>query len=185
MTDWEEKFHETIRQGVMTKNVTSCIGVTSFIVALLRRTKYESYNWLIKNPQLSNKVRKRLRSALTEEGTLDLQTLWPKLSVIFHGGVVRELYEPILYDIAGDIHIHEAYAGTEGCYGMQLYEDMKGVVPPVDITYFEFAEIEHNSIKIRIRQHNIKSLPLKCILIDAVLKFNYYISCNFVSYFLL
>ncbi|MFX1563371.1 MAG: GH3 auxin-responsive promoter family protein [Promethearchaeota archaeon] len=137
--DWETKFRETIRQAVETPDVTACIGITSFVMALLRRTKQESYSWLKNDPKLSNKARKRLEAAITDDGIIDLNELWPKLAVVFSSGVVKDLYGPVIQDMVGDVHIHEAYAGTEGTYAVQLYEDMQGVVPVVDDIYFEFA----------------------------------------------
>jgi len=139
ITDWEVKFRETIRQAVETTNITACVGITSFVLALLRRTKYEVHDWL-NGCQLSEKAQQRLQRALADDGTLDLRTLWPNLAVIFHSGVLRDLYEPAIRDLIGDVHIHEGYAGTEACYGFQLYEDMRGVVPVVDDVVFEFAE---------------------------------------------
>ena len=140
--DWEEKFRETIRQGVQTPKITACGGITSFILALLRRVKYEAWDWLRNDPTLSLETQQRLASALVDQDTLDLRAIWPDLSVIFHGGMVRDLYEPMIYDLAGDVHIHEVYAGTEACYGIQLYEDLVGVVPMMDDVVFEFAQMQ-------------------------------------------
>ncbi|TRO55950.1 hypothetical protein E2P64_06425 [Candidatus Bathyarchaeota archaeon] len=146
ITDWELKFHETIRQGLSTPKVTACGGITSFILALLRRIKYESYDWLKTDPTLSPETQRRLQAALIDEGTLDIRGLWPDLSVIFHGGVVRDLYEPMIHDLAGDVHIHEVYAGTEACYGIQLFEDHVGVVPMMDDIVFEFASMQKDPL---------------------------------------
>ena len=140
LTDWDIKFRETIRQAINTPNITSCFGITSFVLALLRRTKYDSYNWLTNEGNLSWKTRRRIREALEGDGVLDLQALWPDLGVVFHSGVLRDLYEPTVRDLLGDVHIHESYGGTEGVYGFQLYEDMRGVVAAVDEVVFEFAE---------------------------------------------
>lgn len=137
--NWEEKFRETIRQAIATPKITACIGLTSFVMALLRRTKYESYDWLKTDSKLTSKARKRLDLARVEDGMLDLQSLWPEMSVVFSAGVVKELYAPVIHDLVGDVHIHEAYAGTEGTYGVQIYEDMDGVTPIVDDIYFEFT----------------------------------------------
>ncbi|MFX1539589.1 MAG: GH3 auxin-responsive promoter family protein, partial [Promethearchaeota archaeon] len=139
--DWKLKFRETILQGIKTPKITACGGITSFILALLRRIKYDSIDWLKNEPTLSSKTQHRLLMALTDENTLDLRVLWPDLSVIFHGGVVRDLYEPMIYDLAGDVHIHEVYAGTEACYGIQIYEDLAGVVPMLDDIIFEFTSM--------------------------------------------
>lgn len=140
ITDWETKFRETIRQSVETPDITVCVGITSFVIALLRRTKHDAVPWLLKDCPLSNQARRRVETALAADGTLDLKTLWPDLSVIIQTGVVRDLYEPIIRDLVGDVLIHESYASTESCYGSQLTEDMRGVVPAVDLTVFEFAE---------------------------------------------
>ncbi len=138
--DWDLKFREAIRQGVENRKITACGGVTSFVLALLRRTKYQSYNWLKNDPAISHKTQKILNEALIDENELDLKTIWPDLSVIFNTGVVRDLYAPSIRDFVGDVHIHDAYGGTEGMYGFQVYEEMKGVAPFVDEVFFEFAE---------------------------------------------
>jgi hypothetical protein len=153
--DWELKFRETIHQGVKTPKVTACGGITSFILALLRRIKYESYDWLVTDPALPSVTQKRLNTALTDDNTLDLRVLWPELSVIFHGGVVRDLYEPMIYDLAGDVHIHEVYAGTEACYGIQIYEDLVGVVPMMDDVVFEFASMQKGPLP-----PDVETIPL-------------------------
>ena len=137
--DWEVKFRETIRQAIEKPNVTACIGLTSFVMALLRRAKYESLDWLLSDPHLSSKAHRRLQNAITDEKFLDLQTLWPGLSVVFSSGVVKDLYSPVIKDLVGDVHVHEAYAGTEGTYGFQLFEDQRGVVLVVDDILFEFV----------------------------------------------
>jgi hypothetical protein len=155
ITDWELKFRETIRQGINTPKITACGGITSFILSLLRRIKYESNDWLKNDPMLSSKTRHRLEAALTDENSLDIRTLWPELSVIFHGGVVRDLYEPMIYDLAGDVHIHEVYAGTEACYGIQLYEDVAGVVPMLDDIFFEFTSMQKGPLP-----SDVETIPL-------------------------
>jgi hypothetical protein len=138
--DWDEKFREAIRQGVEHRKITACGGVTSFVLALLRRTKYQSYRWLKDDPAISHKTLKILRDALIDEDTLELKMIWPDLSVIFNTGVVRDLYAPSIRDFVGDVHIHDAYGGTEGMYGFQVYAEMKGVAPFVDEVFFEFAK---------------------------------------------
>ncbi|MFX1475565.1 MAG: GH3 auxin-responsive promoter family protein [Promethearchaeota archaeon] len=162
ITDWEEKYRETIRQGVETPNVTACGGITSFILSLLRRVKYESYDWLIEDPQLSAKARTRLKAARTDEGTIDLKSLWPQMSVIFHGGIVRDLYEPMIYDMVGDVHIHEVYSGTEACYGVQLYGDYPGVAPMVDDVIFEFAEVMEGPLP-----STVETIPLSDVKVNT------------------
>lgn len=137
--NWEEKFRETILQAITTPKITACIGLTSFVMVLLRRTKYESYDWLKTDSKLPSKARKRLNMAREEDGILDLRSLWPEMSVVFSAGVVKELYAPVIHDLVGDVHIHEAYAGTEGTYGVQIHEDMDGVTPIVDDIFFEFT----------------------------------------------
>jgi hypothetical protein len=144
--NWEEKFRETIRQAIEQSNISACIGLTSFVMALLRRTKFESLEWLQVDPRLSSKARKRLDASIIDGGSIDLQALWPDMAVVFSSGVVKELYAPVIKDLVGDVHVHEAYAGTEGTYGFQLYEDMRGVVPVVDDILFEFVESQGGAL---------------------------------------
>jgi hypothetical protein len=146
ISDWEEKFRETIRQAVENPNITACIGLTSFVMALLRRTKYESYAWLKDDPQLSLKAKRRLKAALTDEDIIDLEVLWPKMSVVFSSGVVKSLYTPVIRELVGDVHIHEAYAGTEATHAVQIYEDIQGTVPVVDDIFFEFTTARDGKI---------------------------------------
>lgn len=144
--DWEKKFRETIRQAIERPDISACIGLTSFVMALLRRTKYESLDWLVSDSQISTKARKRLNAAITDENEIDLQVLWPKMSVVFSSGVVKELYSPVIKDLVGDVHVHEAYAGTEGTYGFQLFEEQRGVVPVVDDIIFEFVQSQEGPL---------------------------------------
>ncbi len=160
--DWEEKFRETIRQAIEKPNITACIGLTSFVMALLRRTKFESLDWLMSDTSISSKARRRINTAVTKENLLDLQTLWPNLSVIFSSGVVKELYSPVIKDLVGDVHVHEAYAGTEGTYGFQLYEDQRGVVPVVDDIIFEFVPSQEGPIS-----PDAQTIPLSDVKINT------------------
>jgi hypothetical protein len=162
ITDWEAKFHETIRQSVETPNITVCVGITSFVIALLRRTKYDACSWLLKECRLSSQAKRRVEAALASDGTLDLNALWPELSVIIQTGVVRDLYEPIIRDLVGDVLIHESYASTESCYGSQLNEDMRGVIPAVDLTVFEFAEMRQGPLA-----PDVETIPLSDVKINT------------------
>jgi hypothetical protein len=153
--DWDKKFREAIRQGVENRKITACGGVTSFVLALLRRTKYQSFDWLKDDPSISRKTQQILREARIDDQELDLRTIWPDLSVIFNTGVVRDLYAPSIRDFVGDVHIHDAYGGTEGMYGFQIYAEMKGVAPFVDEVVFEFAEDYPGPLP-----HDVETLPL-------------------------
>lgn len=153
--DWEEKFRETIRQAIEKPNITACIGLTSFVMALLRRTKYESIDWLVHDSSISAKNQRRLKAAIIGDGAIDLQTLWPNMSVVFSSGVVKELYTPVIRDLVGEVHVHEAYAGTEGTYGFQLYADQRGVVPVVDDIVFEFVQSQDGMLP-----PDAKAIPL-------------------------
>ncbi|MDO8055511.1 MAG: GH3 auxin-responsive promoter family protein, partial [Candidatus Hermodarchaeota archaeon] len=147
IVDWQEKFQETIRQAVACDRVTASLGATSFMMALLRRIKYESYDWLMHDPKIPEKVRNRIKDAHIGDGIIDIQSLWPDYSLFFHAAVVRDLYEPVVQDLAGDVHIHESYASTEGVFACQLYEDKHGVVPMVDDVFFEFAEMQEGPLR--------------------------------------
>ena len=160
--DWDEKFRETIRQAIEKTNISACIGLTSFVMALLRRIKYESLDWLASDQQISAKTQKRLNAAITDENAIDLQTLWPKMSVVFSSGVVKELYSPVIKDLVGDVHVHEAYAGTEGTYGFQLYEEQRGVVPVVDDIIFEFVQSQEGPLS-----PNANTIPISDVKINT------------------
>ncbi|MFW9831577.1 MAG: GH3 auxin-responsive promoter family protein [Candidatus Thorarchaeota archaeon] len=162
LMDWKEKFHETIRQAVETENVTASLGATSFVMALLRRIKYESYDTLMKDSRISRKARLRIQNAHLGDGIIDIQTLWPKYSLFFHAAVVRDLYEPVVRDLAGDVHIHESYASTEGVFSCQLYEDKHGVVPMVDDIFFEFAEMTEGPL-----DPNTMTIPLSDVKLNT------------------
>jgi hypothetical protein len=162
IVDWKEKFQATIRQAVACERVTASIGATSFVMALLRRIKYESFNWLMKDSQISEKTRARIKAAHIGDGVLDIQTLWPDYALFFHAAVVRDLYEPVVRDLAGDVHIHESYASTEGMYACQLYEDKHGVVPVVDDIFLEFAEMQEGPL-----QPQTETIPLSDIKLNT------------------
>ncbi len=160
--DWKRKFRETIRQAVNTRKITASLGATSFVMALLRRIKYESYDWLLRDQQIPQKTRIRLKEAHLGDGILDIHALWPDYSLFFHAAVVRDLYEPVVQDLAGDVHIHESYASTEGVFSCQLYEDIRGVVPMVDDILFEFAEMREGPLP-----PNIVTIPLSDVKLNT------------------
>ncbi|MFX0169898.1 MAG: GH3 auxin-responsive promoter family protein [Candidatus Hodarchaeota archaeon] len=162
LVDWHEKFQETIRQAVACEKVTASLGATSFMMALLRRIKYESYDWLMRDSQIPEKVRSRIEAAHLGDGIIDIQTLWPDYSLFFHAAVVRDLYEPVVQDLAGDVHIHESYASTEGVFCCQLYEDKHGVVPMVDDVFFEFAEMQEGRLA-----PDAKTIPLSDVKLNT------------------
>ncbi len=140
--DWREKYRQTIRQAVSTDQVTAILGHAAFSMAILRRTKYEEYEALIHDQELTAKTRQRIEDAYLGDGVIDINVLWPNISVFFHGGVVRDLYEPVVRDLIGDVHVHESYASTEGVYSSQIFADKPGVVPNIDTAFFEFVELE-------------------------------------------
>jgi hypothetical protein len=144
--DWREKFDHTVRQAVSTDKITAILGHVAFTLAILRRAKYEDYQSLITDTELDSKTKRRLEEAHLGDGVIDIQTLWPEIAVFFYGGVARDLYESVVHDMLGDIHIHESYVSTEGIYSSQIYGDKLGVVPNIDTAFFEFVEHQKDPV---------------------------------------
>ncbi len=162
LQDWDQKFRVSIQQGVETRNLTGAAGITSFVLAVLRRTKYESYDWLKDESTLSTKTQRVLDKAVNDGGSLDLRTIWPELSVIVSAGVTRDLYTATIHDLVGDVHIHDSYSGTEAMYGLQVFQDSDGVAPFVDDNFFEFAPVQDGPLAA-----DVETIPLSDVKINT------------------
>jgi hypothetical protein len=75
---------------------------------------------------------------------------------------VKDLYAPVIQDLVNDVHVHEAYAGTEGQYAFQLYEDTQGTVPVVDDIIFEFVPSQEGPLS-----PDARAIPLSDVKINT------------------
>ncbi|MFX1474364.1 MAG: GH3 auxin-responsive promoter family protein [Promethearchaeota archaeon] len=139
ITDWDKKFYITARYAVA-EDIRSAAGLTSNTVSLLRKIKAEYLDRLLEDPELDNETKVKLRK-ISQDGIVDLQELWPNFRIFSSGGVSITPYRRIIHDLLGDVSIWESYGATEASLGFQVFAD-KGIIPPVDTTFFEFIPDE-------------------------------------------
>ena len=135
ITDWDLKFYITARYAIK-EDVRSAVGLTSNTVSLLRKIRYDFLDRLLKDPELDNDTKTRLRK-VSQDGVVDLQELWPNFRLFSSGGVSITPYRRIIHDLIGDVSIWESYGATEASCGFQVFAD-KGIIPAMDTTFFEF-----------------------------------------------
>ncbi len=133
--DWHEKFYLTARYAVAA-DVRSTIGVTSNIIALLRKISMKYHDRLLADPELDEETKAKLHRA-SKDGIIDLKKLWPNFCVFFSGGMSVTPYRRIIRDLLGDVDIWDMFGTTEVSVGTQIFPD-KGIIPFVHRTFFEF-----------------------------------------------
>ncbi|MFX1474363.1 MAG: GH3 auxin-responsive promoter family protein [Promethearchaeota archaeon] len=133
--DWDKKFYLTARYAVAA-DVRSAVGLTSNMVSLLRKISTEYLDRLLADPELDAETKARLRDVSTD-GVLNLQELWPKLSLLISSGVSVTPFRRIIRKLIGDVDIWEGYLATEAELGGMIFPD-KGMIPNISRVFFEF-----------------------------------------------
>jgi len=147
-SDWAEKFYLTARHAVAA-DVRSIIGETSKIVSQLRKIKSDYYNRLLADPALNEKIKEKLRK-VSQNGSIDLQELWPNFRLVFAGGISLTPYRRQIQDLLGNVDIWEQYGASEASLGLKIFPD-KGIIPMIHRTFFEFIpDNEENTTPVPI-----------------------------------
>ena len=115
MSEWETKM-EAIIDETINENITSLVGVPSWMLVLLNRI-------------------------LERTGKENILEVWPNLEVYFHGGVnfnpYRELYKRIIPK--KDFHYYETYNASEGFFAIQDRYNSKELLLMLDYgIFYEF-----------------------------------------------
>ena len=115
MSEWETKM-EAIIDETVTENITSLVGVPSWMLVLLNRV-------------------------LEKTGKDNILEVWPNLEVYFHGGVnfnpYREQYKKLIPK--EDFKYYETYNASEGFFGIQDRNDSDELLLMLDYgIFYEF-----------------------------------------------
>jgi len=137
MTEMSEKLWAYAKYAVQ-ENVTSLAGITTLIFAFIRRMQNE-YGPSLLEEFKGTKHEVRIREALNDDGTLDLNVLWPNLLMIGATGVDADPYKSWLKSTLPKATLWDNFAGSEGLYGTTLLKNTdNGIQLLPHINYFEF-----------------------------------------------
>jgi hypothetical protein len=131
MAEWESKMEAIIDETVK-ENITSLVGVPSWMLVLLNRV-------------------------LEKTGKANILEVWPNLEVYFHGGVnfnpYREQYKKLIPK--KDFKYFETYNASEGFFALQDINNSKELLLMLDYgIYYEFIPMsEYNG-------ENSQTIPL-------------------------
>lgn len=114
MEEWESKLEKIVDEAIK-KNVTSLIGVPSWMLVLIKKV-------------------------LERTGAKDLSEVWPNLELYGHGGVSFAPYEKQFKKLLPDsVTYLETYNASEGFFGIQDRIDEPGLALLVDQgIFYEF-----------------------------------------------
>ncbi|MCZ2248582.1 MAG: GH3 auxin-responsive promoter family protein [Bacteroidia bacterium] len=120
MDDWHMKI-EKLAEATISENVTSILGVPSWMLLLL---KY-----------ILQKTNKK-----------NIGEVWPNLEVFFHGGINFNPYVKSFKSIIPDnVFYFETYNASEGFFGIQDQIDSTDLLLMLDYgIYYEFIPFHHN-----------------------------------------
>lgn len=119
MSEWESKMQAIVNE-VQNENVTSFVGVPSWMLVLLNRI-------------------------IQETGKSSLLELWPNAEVYFHGGVsfepYRDQYKKLLP--SDSFKYYETYNASEGFFAIQDQNDCSEMLLMLDYgIFYEFIPME-------------------------------------------
>ncbi|MDA9317005.1 GH3 auxin-responsive promoter family protein [Polaribacter sp.] len=120
MAEWETKM-EAIVNETINENITSLVGVPSWMLVLLNRV-------------------------LEKTGKENILEVWPNLEVYFHGGVnfnpYREQYKKLIPK--ADFNYYEIYNASEGFFAIQDKQGSKELLLMLDYgIFYEFIPMEN------------------------------------------
>ncbi|MHA3962837.1 MAG: GH3 family domain-containing protein [Candidatus Thorarchaeota archaeon SMTZ1-45] len=137
MTNIQEKLWAYAKYGVK-ENVTALAGITTLAISFIRKMQNE-YGLSLLHEFKGSKHEQRIRESLNDDGTLDLQTLWPNLIMVGATGIDADPYKPWLTETLPNAVLWDNYAGSEGIYGTTLLDHTdNGIQLLPHINYFEF-----------------------------------------------
>lgn len=137
MTDIGQKLWAYAKYGVQ-ENVTSLAGITTLAISFIRKMQNE-YGPSLLEEFKGTKHEKRVRDALNDDGTLNLEILWPNLIMIGATGIDADPYKSWLKETLPKATLWDNYAGSEGIYGTTLLKHTdNGIQLLPHINYFEF-----------------------------------------------
>ncbi len=135
ITDMDEKMLAYAKLSIE-EDVRGFAGITTLSLAFFRRMLYQYGPWLLQEYK-GTKHERRIREAISDDGTMDLATLWPELKQLVVTGIDTDPYREWISKTLPNTMTWEAYAGSEGWYANQIYPD-KGLHIMPHLNYLEF-----------------------------------------------
>ncbi|MFW9980871.1 MAG: GH3 auxin-responsive promoter family protein [Candidatus Thorarchaeota archaeon] len=137
MTDIGQKLWAYAKYAVQ-ENVTSLAGITTLTISFIRKMQNEYGPSLLEEFE-GTKHEKRIRESLNDDGTMNLETLWPNLILIGATGIDADPYKRWLKETLPNATLWDNYAGSEGIYGTTLLKHTdNGIQLLPHINFFEF-----------------------------------------------
>ncbi|MCJ7817770.1 MAG: GH3 auxin-responsive promoter family protein [Candidatus Thorarchaeota archaeon] len=137
MTDINEKLWAYAKYATM-HNVTGLAGITTLSLSFVRKMKNE-YGVRLLEHFKGTKHERKIKEALNDDGSLDLNTLWPDLVFIGATGIDSDPYKSWIKETLPKAFLMDNYAGSEGLYGTTLQPNVdNGIQLLPNINYFEF-----------------------------------------------
>ncbi len=137
MIDISEKLWAYAKYAVK-ENITGLAGITTLSLSFIRKMQNE-YGTRLLEEFKGTKYEEKIRKSLNDDGTLDLETLWPNLIMIAATGIDAEPYKAWLKETLPKSVLWDNYAGSEGLYGVSLLpHGDSGIQLLPNINYFEF-----------------------------------------------
>jgi len=137
MTDIDEKLWAYAKYATI-HNVTGLAGITTLSLSFVRKMRNEYGPRLLEHFK-GTKHGKKIQDALNDDGTLDLNTLWPDLVLIAATGIDSDPYKAWIKETLHKAFLMDNYAGSEGLYGTTLLpNEDKGIQLLPNFNYFEF-----------------------------------------------
>lgn len=149
MTDVNEKLWAYATYAVK-ENVSGLAGITTLAISFIRKMQNE-YGPSLLDHFKGTKYEQKIRDSLNDDGTLNLDTLWPGMVLIGATGIDAEPYKSWLKKTVPKATLWDNYAGSEGLYGTTLVSNTdNGIQLLPHINYFEFipeSEVEKQDPK--------------------------------------
>jgi hypothetical protein len=135
ITDVDEKM-KRYATLLATTNVTGLLGISTLLLALVRRMQNQYGPWLL-DCLRGTAHEARIRRLVNDEGTLDVQGLLPNLRLLTTSGIDCEPYREWIRKTLPTARILDMYGGSEGFYGGQLLEE-PGIQLLPNLNFLEF-----------------------------------------------
>jgi len=137
LMDINEKLWAYAKYAVA-EDITGLAGITTLSLSFVRKMQNE-YGFRLLEHFKDTKHESRIREALNDDGTLDLNTLWPNLVLLIGSGIDSDPYKPWIKDTLPKAFFMDTYAGSEGFYGTELQPGANnGIQLLPNLNYFEF-----------------------------------------------
>jgi len=135
ITDMDEKMRRYASLLAET-NVTGLLGISTLLLALVRRMQNQYGPWLLENLRGTGQEH-RIQRLMYDDGKLDVQGLWPNLRLLTTSGIDCDPYREWIKKTLPTAQILDMYAGSEGFYGGQFFEE-PGIQLVPHLNFFEF-----------------------------------------------